>query len=131
MLGASTKTVLGDRLAQATGDQLAERLGVDVVVQGSNLKGDALLGVVIEEEGSVAKGSVAEQRGRAVQEDDVDLFGPERGSRGGGEGKAQVESLTRGESRDVENRHVHIRERTGRASGLRTDEVGGNHLGPV
>jgi hypothetical protein len=92
MLGASTQTVLRGRPAQSTADELSERLGVDVVVQGPNL------------------------------EIEPHLRGPERRCRGRAEGKAKLQSLTRPESGYVEDRHVLVGERAGRAARLRADE---------
>jgi len=93
MLGASTKISLCDRLAQATRAEATQRLRVNVVVQGTNLEIDSFLGTVIEEADTVAKRAVAEQWRCTVQEDDVDLWGPERRCRRGAEGKAELQSL--------------------------------------
>jgi hypothetical protein len=54
MLVASTKAVLGDRRAQATGEEPSEGLRVDIVVQGANLELDPLLGPMVQETYAVA-----------------------------------------------------------------------------
>lgn len=93
MLGASTKTILRNRLAQATRNEPAQWLRVDVVVQGPNLEIDSFRGAVIQEADAVAKCAVAEEGRGAVQENDVDLRGSECRSRRGAEGKAELQSV--------------------------------------
>jgi hypothetical protein len=71
MLGASTNAVLDDRPPQATGEEPAKRLRVDVVIQGADLELDPLRGAMVQQPDAVADGAVAKGHVWPIRPDDA------------------------------------------------------------
>lgn len=122
MLSGSTKTTLPDALAQPPRHLSPQRLGIEIVEQGSRVESNPRDGIALDQQPGVADRPVTQQWWRLVEHDDVDFVGAKSFSGEASQFELQLKPASWIEPGLVPHGDVNVRKRSWRATRLRTDQ---------